>query len=297
MSFHPFGQGLGPAIATLLLCGPAAADTALQPERLDLGAAAAGHQTYNFQETGHWRTWALSGPAFAGARVMLQHRGADGRWGPPQAAPFSDPRWRDTDPHLSPDGTVLTFASDRPRAGETPAGDLDLFESRRGRDGRWSAPTRLAPPLQSPRYELGPERIGTTLFFGSARAGGPGPLAVWRSDGGAAPEPLPAPVNDATQNGDFTLSPDGRWALWWSLRSGGGDLYMAERIGGGFGPARRLPAPINGPGFEFTPSISADGQWLTFASTRGADGGPAPDGLAQVWRVSWPAVLAALGPR
>lgn len=283
-------------VGALALSGSARAEAGLQPERLDLGDTGPGRQAYNFQEAGDWRVWALSGPAFAGARVMLQRRDPTGRWGPPQAAPFTDPRWRDTDPHLSPDSRVLTFVSDRPMAGDAPAGDLDLFESRRGDDGSWSAPVRLAPPLQSPRYELGPERIGTTLFFGSARAGGPGPLAVWRSDGAAPPEQLPAPVNDATQNGDFTLSPDGRWGLWWSLRSGDGDLYVAERVGRAFGPALRLPVPINGPGFEFTPAISPDGQWLSFASTRGPDGRPASDGLAHVWRVRWPAVLAALGP-
>ena len=102
----------------LVLPGPASADAALQPERLDLGDTAPGRQACNFQEAGDWRTWALSGPAFAGARVMLQRRAADGRWGPPQAAPFSDLRWRDTGPHLSPDGRVLTFASDRPTAGD-----------------------------------------------------------------------------------------------------------------------------------------------------------------------------------
>ena len=53
-------------VGALVLSGPASADAALQPERLDLGDTEPGRQAYNFQEAGDWRTWALSGPTFAG---------------------------------------------------------------------------------------------------------------------------------------------------------------------------------------------------------------------------------------
>src|ERR1700742_3940546 len=42
----------------------------------------------------------------------------NGKWGTPEIAPFSG-RYRDFDPVLSPDGTKLLFASDRPVHGET----------------------------------------------------------------------------------------------------------------------------------------------------------------------------------
>jgi Tol biopolymer transport system component len=135
------------------------------------------------------------------------------------------------------------------------------------------------------------------LYFTSARPGGPARMAVYRAqpdEPGATPQALPSPVNDGSHNSDFTLSPDGRFALWWSHRegtAGPGDLYLAERRGEGFGPARRLPEPVNGPGLEFTPSVSADGQWLYFAST-----GDQPEGLSHVFRTSWPALLQALQP-
>lgn len=110
---------------------------------------------------------------------------------------------------------------------------------------------------------------------------------------GQAPQPLPAPSNDSARRG-FTFSPDGRYALWWSDRGGpeGGtaDLYVAERLGDALGPAIRLPPPVNGPGRESAPSVSADGQWLYFASTRDD-----AQGLAQVYRVAWPQLLAQLG--
>lgn len=277
---------------------------ALEVERIDLGEGGEGSgqlQAYNLQEAPGWRVFARSEAGFKRSQVWLQRRSAGGAWAAAEALPFADPRWRDSDPQLSADGRRLTFISDRPAAGaEAALGQLDLFEAVLDDGGQWSAPRRLAEAWQSPGYELGPERWGDWLYLASYRAGGPGPLSVYRvrADApGSTPQPLPAPVNDSGQNSDFTLSPDGRYALWWSSRDTpggqGGDLYLAERVGSGFGSALRLPAPVNGPGFEFTPSVSADGQWLYFASTR--DGGEA--GLSHVYRVSWPGLLQALGPQ
>jgi hypothetical protein len=271
-----------------------ASEPLLVVEPVDLGELVLGEQRYNLQEQGLLRVFARSAAGFKRSRLYLQRRGDDGRWTSPEALPFSDPRWRDSDPHLSADGRTLTFVSDRPASGETPLPQMDLYESR-WVDGRWSAPQRLAEAWQSPAYELGPERYGEQLYLASARPGGPGKLAIYRVGAAAAPpQALPAPVNVGANNSDFTLSPDGRYALWWSDRDGAsggaGELYLAERVGQGFGPALRLPAPINGPDFEFTPSVSADGQWLYFASTRGGR-----DGLSGIYRVSWPALLQSLG--
>ncbi|MBV8036494.1 MAG: PD40 domain-containing protein [Pelomonas sp.] len=265
----------------------------LAVERLDLGEGP-GEQAYNLQEQGDLRVFARSAAHFKQARIYVQRR-VDGQWQRVQALPFGDPRWRDSDPHLSADGRVLTFVSSRPAADGREHADLDLYESR-WLDGHWGPPRRLPEAWQSPGHELGPERYGETVYLASSRPGGPGALSVYRvRDGDATPQPLPAPINDGGQNSDFTLSPDGRYALWWSDRAGaeggGGDLYLAERLGEGYGPALRLPAPVNGPGFEFTPSVSADGRWLYFASTRGD-----AQGLSHVYRVSWPGLLEQLGP-
>lgn len=299
-----------PALARLLLALPlslpvALAQAALQLETVTLGGEHdPGQQSYNLQEQGELRVFARSAAGFKRAKIFWQRR-VNGAWQAAQALPFADPRWRDSDPHLSGDGKTLTFISDRPAAGDDkPLGQLDLFESRWA-EGSWSAPQRLAEAVQSPGYELGPERYGERLYFASYRKGGPGELAVYRSERGAdggysTPVALPAPINVGPSNSDFTLSSDGRYALWWSDRDEGGgarqdgDLFLAERVGAGFGPAIRLPAPINGPGFEFTPSVTSDGQWLIFASTR--PGGQTV-GLSRLYRVSWPALLAELGPR
>jgi len=281
----------------LLLIVPlqARAGEALRVEPVvDLGASAPGEQRYGLQEQGALRVFASSAAGFKRSYLLVQRRSHDGGWGSPEALPFSDTRWRDSDPHLSADGRTLTFISDRPPGGDMPLTQPDIYESH-WVDGRWSAPQRLPESWQSPAPELGPKRYGEQLFLVSARPGGPDRLSIYRV-GAADPVPqrLPAPVNEGANNSDFSLSPDGRYALWWSDRDGAsggaGDLYLAERVGQGFGPALRLPSPINGPDFEFSPSVSADGQWLYFASTRGAR-----DGLSQVYRVRWPELLQSLG--
>lgn len=285
-----------PGVCAGLTLACAVQAASLQVERVDLGDSAPGVQAYNLQEARGWRVFARSEAGFKRSQVFVQRQVA-GQWTPAEPWPHTDARWRDSDPHLSADGTRLTFVSDRAEHGDAPLGQLDLFESRL-EGGQWSAPRRLPAALQSPGYELGPERHGDWLYFASYRAGGPGKLSVYRARGDQpdeTPQALPSPVNDGGANSDFTLTPDGRYALWWSSRGSadgkGGDLYLAERVGARFGPAVRLPEPVNGPAFEFTPSVSADGQWLYFASTR--DG---PAGLSHMYRVSWPALLADLGP-
>lgn len=283
-----------------ILLTPVGAE-ALEVEQVRLPAEA-GHQVYNFQEEGPWRVWARSQAGFKASQIWMQRRGADGRWG--EAAPWtrSDPGYRDSDPFLTMDGPRLLFISNRPlRADDPPMAHLDLFTSsweEEGPGAGWSAPRRLSETLQSPTYELGPEQHGDRLWWGSYRAGAPGPLTIYTAPlpDGEPVRALPAPINDGGNNGDPTPSPDGRYLLWWSGRSGKGDLYLAERLAGErHGPALRLPSPVNDEeGFEFTPWISADGQWLYFASTRPGSGDEA--GLAKLYRASWPAVLRELGP-
>lgn len=266
-----------------LLAGLALSAQALEIERLRLPGEA-GHQVYNYQEQGDWRVWARSAAGFKASQIWLQRRTAGGSWGEAAPWPRHDPAWRDSDPFLSADGRRLLFISDR-----SGGGSLDLYESRW--DGQaWSLPQRLPDALQSPQYELGPEQHGARLWFGSSRSG---TLALYTAEGEAAPQRLPAPLNEGSANSDPTPTPDGRHLLWWSARSGQGDLYLAERLAEGrFGAALRLPEPLNhAEGIEFTPWLSADGEWLVFASTRPSDDLP---GLAKLYRVRWPALLRAL---
>ncbi|MBL8262226.1 MAG: PD40 domain-containing protein [Xanthomonadaceae bacterium] len=218
--------------------------------------------------------FARSDADFENSRIWLARRRGEG-WSEPSEVPFSDPRYRDSDPWLTPDGRTLYFASNRPVSGDAPNATLDLW--RVAFDGqRFGTPEHL-PMLASDGQELGPELHDGWLYFNSSRKSGPAKLAIYRArvngTGFDAPVPMGAPFNDGTIQGDFTLSPDGRLAVFWSLRDDASelDLFAACRTLAGWSAAVRLPPPISARGMDFTPAFSADGRSLIFASMRSAE--------------------------
>lgn len=214
---------------------------------------------------------------FHDAHIRVSRRTGHG-WTEPVPAAFTDARWRDSDPWLTPDRRWLYFVSNRPAPGRDPArDDLDLW--RAPVTGTGFGPLQHLAEASSPGEELGPELHAGSLTFNSTRTGGPAALALYASpliDGtpGVA-VPLPAPFNDGRAQGDLTFSPDGGSALFWSIRgdSREPDLFLVRRAGTGWSAAIRLPAPFNAPGMDFTPAWSADGKALRWASQRGADSG------------------------
>lgn len=237
---------------------------------------------------------------FKDARVWTATRDRSG-WSAPALAPFSDPRWRDSDPWLTPDGRWLYFVSNRPAEGRgADRDDLDLWRApiEHGVIGR---PEHLAA-ASSAGEELGPEVHDGRLVFNSTRAGGPAALALYSApidDGrpGAA-TPLPAPFNDGRAQGDLTFSPDGRIALFWSIRGDGRDpeMFGVRREGDGWSAPVALGAPYNAAGMDFTPSFTTDGRGLRWASQRRPDGtAPAKGAAADVYIASAAPLRAQLG--
>ena len=233
------------------------------------------------------RVFARSEADFANAMIYVSGR-KSGRWSLPEPIGFSDPRYSDTDPWLTPDGRTLYFASNRPTAERPGKKDLDLWRSRRSRDGRWSAPEHLGPAVNGPGPELGPEYHGGILYFGSARKNGRGGLDIYAARGrdGAfpdAPELLSGPFNTAASESDFTLSPDGRHAVFWRMIGAKGVLHIAGRTGAGWSVPVPLPEGVNIGPFNFTPSFARDGRTLRFASTRARPG--QAEGMADIYVV------------
>ena len=275
------------ALAALLLATASAPVLAGAPERVMPGTVSTALNEYNFNVSadGTKMVFARSEAEFQKAHILVAAREGDG-WGEPRPIGFTDPRYRDTDPWLAPDGRTLYFVSDRPTASRPDKKDLDLWRAVRTGDG-WGAPEHLGDVVNGPGPELGPELIGGVLYFNSARKGGMGELdfyaAVQTGDGFAKPVMLPAPLNSPKSEGDFTLTPDGQTAVFWSSRGGRGHLYAARRQAGGWAEPVRLPDLVNGGPFQFTPQLSADGRTLTYAGTDAREG--QPEGMADVYAV------------
>jgi Tol biopolymer transport system component len=96
-------------------------------------------------------------------------------FGAPVLAPGLNTATDDSRPNVRRDGLELFFDSNRPDA--TGATDLDLWTSTRATTSApWSPPTNLGDGVNSTANDLRPSLSwdGTTLTFGSTRAGGEG---------------------------------------------------------------------------------------------------------------------------
>lgn len=238
------------------------------------GWMSSNRNEYNLSldRAGRLLAFARSEPEFKSSRIHLSHY-RHGAWEKPVAAPFSDPRYSDSDPWLTPDGAMLYFISNRPIGGDGEARKhTDIWRVSLGQTG-FGIPEHL-PIVSSDGQELGPELHDGWLYFNSTRSDGPAKLSIYRArlgdTGFEQPQALASPFNDGALQGDFTLSPDGQLALFWSQRDGIQelDLFAARREGAGWSQAIRLPSPINAKGLDFTPAFSGDGQRLYFASMR-----------------------------
>ncbi len=230
--------------------------------------------------------FARSEADFRNARIFVASR--RGRtWSAPAPIPFSDPRWSDSDPWLTPDGRTLYFISNRPSEGRAPGrADYDIWRATRTASG-WTVPEHLGPTVNSSGQELGPELHDGRLHFSSSRRGGRGGLDIYVAratrSGFAPAAALEGPFNGPASDSDFTLSADGRTALFWRSGAGGtAAIHVARRTASGWSQPAPLPAAINHGPFNFTPSFSRDGRSIFYASTRARDG--QPEGLADIYR-------------
>lgn len=273
---------LAPLASALLCCAAIGEDARVRPESV---SGPLSEYNYSEGDDGRLAVFARSEADFARARIMVTRR-AKGGWTTPVPIGFSDPRYRDSDPWLTPDGGTLYFVSDRPTPARPGKRDLDLWRSvRHGND--WSAPEHLGDAVNGAGEELGPELHGGVLYFATARRSGMGGLDIYAArlspDGFAKPDLLPTPINSAASESDFTLSRDGRTAFFWRMTEGKGMIHRSRLGPQGWSTPAPLGPAINRGGFNFTPALAHDGRTLTFASDAARPG--QANGLSDVYRV------------
>ncbi|MFH1279024.1 MAG: hypothetical protein ABIK65_11690 [Candidatus Eisenbacteria bacterium] len=189
------------------------------------------------------------------------------------AIPILDaPGYNDLAPTMTEAYDMVFFGSNR--AGGQ--GGMDIWVTRLG-GGGWTEPENLGPPVNSPGDEEMPyiSPDGSSLYFGSDRAGSLGSHDVWvsnSSDGGytwSEPENLGHPVNGAFSERGPSLSPDGSSLFFGSNRPGGEggvDIWISENLGGSWGEPINAGSPVNTSDDETCPS--GDETELYFGSTR-----------------------------
>jgi dipeptidyl aminopeptidase/acylaminoacyl peptidase len=283
--------------ALLVLAAPAAVSAESDsPAAFAPGTVSTAKNEYNLSVSDDGRTmvFARSEADFAAARIMVASR-KGGRWSRPEPISFSDERWRDSDPWLTPDGKTLYFVSDRPTASRPTKSDLDIWRSVK-KDGRWSPPEHLGDVVNGAGEELGPELHAGVLYFATARKSGMGGLDIYSArvtaGGFFKPELLPAPLNSAESESDFTLSRDGKLALFWRMIDGRGLIHVASLGSDGlWSSPTPLEGYVNAGHFNFTPALSPDGKRLSFASDVRRAG--QPDGMADIFEMVLPSTATA----
>jgi hypothetical protein len=249
-----------------------------------LGHVSSPMNDYNFSVDQAERrlVFARSEADFRNARIFTAER-RRGRW--QEAAPiaFTDPRFSDTDPWLTPDGRTLYFVSDRPLPNRPDKRDLNIWRAALTASG-WTAPEPLGPEVNSPGPELGPELHDGVLYFSSVRKGGRGGLDLYSArktaTGFTPATPFDSPFNSAESDSDVTFSADGKLAAFWR-GNGGGRVHISHRTATGWSQPAPLGADVNFGPFTFTPSFSRDGKRLRFASTAAREG--QATGLADIY--------------
>jgi hypothetical protein len=230
--------------------------------------------------------FARSEADFAKAKIMVSWR-VKGSWTKPQKIGFFDERYRDSDPWLTPDGRTLYFVSDRPTPSRPDKRDLDVWRSVR-LGGVWQAPEHLGDAVNGRGEELGPEVHDGRLYFATARRTGKGGLDIYVAEpmgaGFGSPVLLPEPINSAASESDFTLSSDGKTAMFWRMVDGKGLIHVTRRTDAGWTSPEPLGPEVNRGSFNFTPALSGDGTRLTFGSNVERPG--QREGMSDVYQLS-----------
>ncbi len=181
----------------------------------------------------------------------------------------------------------LAFTPDQQRVLFCRANDTftayDIYETRRGRDGRWSAPARPAFARQWSNADPHLSGDGGTVYFISNRPGDgetspQGTYDIWTAslepDGTwGEPRRLPDSINLAHTD-EWSPSIAANGDLYFGAERpgtrGGMDLWVAHRTGGRYAEPQNLGDSINTAGHEVERWIAPDGSYLIF-SARGRE--------------------------
>jgi len=214
-----------------------------------------------------------------GKRSRTQHifysRMVDGRWSPPELAPFSGV-YADGGPFITRDGSRLFFYSNRPAEPGQPATDeyvSDIWVIDRKGTG-WGEPVRL--PFNSDKHD-GMQSVSDngTVCFQSNRTGSYGIFDVYCAefDGEdhSAPRNLGRTINCPNMNFSPFIAPDESYLiLAYNNNAPNNGLHISFRKADGtWTKPVSLGSEINATSAQRFPGLSRDGRYLFFTRDEG----------------------------
>lgn len=164
--------------------------------------------------------------------IMVSRQGADSSWSSPVPLSINSINYSTAHPALSPDGSRLFFASDRPGG----FGGKDIYYCDRVGLG-WSSPINLGPQVNTEGDELYPYyHADQVLYFASNGHLGLGGLDIFRVEdlgGGewSQPDNPGAPINSSADDFALIMKEDGSYGFFTSNRKNGAgsdDIYAFQ---------------------------------------------------------------------
>lgn len=206
---------------------------------------------------------------------IVTARRTNATWSAPSIVPFSGV-WKDHDPALSPDGTFLVFASNRPMApGNPPQGNWGtLWKAERMPDGKWGTPKLLPSTVNFSTRTYAPSIAadGSLYFIAPNPAG---IMHIFRSQyrNGNYERAVEQAVGDPrAHEKDPAIAPDESFVVFDSNDPSKKDdpdrLFIAFREGDHWGQAVDLGDEVNAGNNPWGSHIGADGTTLYYTSDR-----------------------------
>ncbi|MDX2190272.1 MAG: OmpA family protein [Bacteroidota bacterium] len=181
-------------------------------------------------------------------------------------------------PSITSDQSLMIFTSRRP-GGTSKNKDVDneyfedIWLSRKGADGKWSAPQNLGPPINTVSHDanVGLSPDGKSIFIRKPENGGDIFYCEIKADGTwGEPKDIGGNINSKDDEPSVGVSADGKTIYFSSNKSGGFggyDIYMSQKESNGkWGRAVNLGSKINTEYDEDAPFIDSDGKTLYFSS-------------------------------
>ncbi len=197
-------------------------------------------------------------------------------WSTPQVAPFSG-TYSDLEPHFSPDGSRLYFASNRPLAESGEPKDFDIWYVDR-LDTGWSDPVNIGSPINTEANEFYPSITNSgTLYWCAIRKdnlgiGGEDIYYSIREDGQyKMVQALSDSINTPGDEFNAYVARDESYIIFtssgWGNGYGKGDLWISFKHPNGYWTRTiNMGKKVNSSGFEYCPFVSDCGQYLFFTS-------------------------------